>query len=144
MSFETFTIEGTTPASASTAIGTTIAGLERFDFFMIDADLVGATGGALDVYLQREIAPNVWRDWLHFPQLASGAAAVSYTVPTNGEADIYTVGTGTDSTASPALAADSFVGGHPGNRLRAVYVAGASTSAGADITIRINCWIRQS
>ena len=139
-----FVISGTTPASASTVIGAVVNGLDRFDSFLIDADLVGATGGVLDVYLQRKVADNVWRDWLHFPQLGAGAAAVRYSVTTSpGIANtILAVGTGTDSAATPALAANTFVGGHPGYAVRAVYVAGASTSAGAVVSILIRGWKR--
>lgn len=139
-----FTLSATSPAIASTVVGPEQAGLSQFDYFMVDADLVGATGGALDVYLQREVAAGVWRDWLHFPQLAAAAGAVSYTVPVSGEPDVFVVGTGAASTASPALAADAFVGGHPGDKLRLVFVAGASTSAGAAITVRINAWLRRT
>src|SRR5690606_37920398 len=110
---------------------------------MIDADLVGATGGTLDVYLQREVAADEWRDWLHLPQLSAAAQAISYTVPFAADPDIYTVGTGDADTATPALAADTFVGGHPGDKLRAVYVAGEDTFEGAEITIRINAWLRR-
>ena len=144
MASKTFTIADVSPAAASTAIGDVVMGLNAYDAFLIDADLVGATGGVLDVYLQRKIADNVWRDWLHFTQLTAGAAAVRYSVSTApGIANtIVAVGTGTDSAATPALAANTFIGGHPGDAVRAVYVAGASTSAGASITIRIRGWQR--
>lgn len=140
-----FTLTGTSPASASTALGGVAPGLDRFDGFNIDADLVGATGGTLDVYLQRQVADNVWRDWLHFPQLTAGGAAVRYSVSTApGVANtIVAVGTGTDSAATPVLAANTFVGGHPGTKVRVVLVAGASTSAGAVYTIHIKGWIRR-
>lgn len=145
MSSNLFTITGTTPASASTAVGAVVSGLDRFDAFSIDADLIGATGGVLDVYLQRKITDNVWRDWLHFTQLTAGNAAVRYSVSTSpGIANtIVAVGTGTDSAATPALAANTFIGGHPGNFVRAVYVAGASTSAGAAVSILIRGWNRR-
>ena len=140
MSFQRiFAIADTSPASASTAAGTTIRGLAAFDMFMIDAALVGATGGTLDVYLQRNIAQiadtAVWRDWLHFTQLASGAAAIKYSLSCGRNAvnTIVTVGEGT----SVVLASGSFVGGHPGDSVRALYVAGASTSAGAAVAITI-------
>jgi hypothetical protein len=139
-----FRITGTSPATASTGIiaGSVRAGLERFDSFTIDAQLVGATGGSLDVYIQRqvttasEVSGGVWADWLHFPQLASGAAAIKYSVQSGVATTIFVVGGGTDASAgTPALAANSFVGGHPGHAIRVVCVAGASTSAGAALVI---------
>lgn len=135
------TITDTSPASASTAVSAaTVSGLERFDWIAIEADLEGATGGTLDVYLQRKLGDDLWRDWLHFPQLSSGAAAVKYSAQSGSNTDIVVVGGGTDSSPGVALAADTLVGGHPGTEIRAVYVAGASTSAGAAQTIRIYGW----
>lgn len=136
------TITETSPDSASTVIGTALYGLQVYDFFSIDAALAGATGGTLDVYLQRRVADDVWHDWAAYTQLADGASAVSYShfAGPGSSSSIVTVGTGTDSTATPALAAGSFVGGHPGSALRVVMVAGSGTSAGAAVSIRLNCW----
>ena len=143
---KTFTISDTTPASASTAVGDVINGLAYFDEVTIHASLVGATGGTLDVYLQRKIAADTWVDWCHFAQLASGASAVRFTVPMSNPATSATVavGIGTDAAPGVALAANTFIGGHPGNTVRAVYVAGASTSAGAAVVIRLACRRRPS
>lgn len=135
------TIADTSPSSASTAVSaSSVTGLEKFDWIAIEADLAGATGGTLDVYLQRKLGDNLWRDWLHFTQLASGAAAVKYSAQSSSSTDIVTVGGGTTAAPGVALAANTFVGGHPGTEIRAVYVAGASTSAGAAQTIRIYGW----
>lgn len=136
---QTVTLAGASPASASTSIVATSAGsLLDFDEFAVRADLVGATGGTLDVYLQRRIAAGMWTDWVHFPQLASGAAAVTYEVAIGpGSNAIEAAGTGNDSTASPALAANKCLGGHPGDAVRLVCVAGASTSAGAAQAVSI-------
>lgn len=142
------TISGTSPASASTAVvGSAIGGLHAYDWFAIDASLVGATGGTLDVYLQRQVALDaevtggVWADWLHFTQLAAGGAAVKYSLQSGIDKTISTVAWGTDASAgTPVLSAASFVGGHPGQSLRCVAVAGASTSAGAAILIYVNCF----
>lgn len=138
--YKIFTIADTSPAAASTAAGTVIRGLSNFDWFTIDAALVGATGGTLDVYLQRLVGDpatsTTWRDWLHFPQLAAGGAAVLYSAQALPVAAMSVVGGNT----SPALAANSFVGGHPGEQVRALYVAGASTSVGAAVSIIITAW----
>jgi len=145
---ETFTITDSTPAEAGTAIGSVVHGLARFHSITIYADLEGATDGTLDVYLQNEIAPGVWRDWVHFGQIAADAQAVSVVAsagfPLEGgiPTSMSEVGTGDAGSATPALAAESIVGGHPGNSVRAVYVAGEGTTAGADVTIRFLCWAR--
>lgn len=141
---QTFTIADTSPAAASTAVGTVIGGLGDFHAFRIDAALVGATGGVLDVYLQRKIKDNVWADWAHFTQLTAGNAAVKWTlvagVPVLSTTLTSSFGIGTDAAPGVALAANTFIGGHPGSAIRPVYVAGASTSAGAALTFYITCW----
>lgn len=137
------TITDTSPGSASTAIGDTVKGLADFDWFSVDAQLVGATGGTLDVYLQRKVDSDLWADWLHFPQLTAGAAAVKYSAQSGSDKTIHAVGNGSDASAgTPALAANTLVGGHPGDQLRAVYVAGAGTSAGAAVVIKVCGWNR--
>lgn len=130
-------ISDTSPASASTAAGSAVYGLDKFDSLMIVATLAGATGGTLDVYLQ--VSPDegtTWVDYAHYPQLAAGAASSTRVWCVTRKAQqttLATVGTG----SSPALAANTIVGGEFGDRMRAVYVAGAGTSAGAAQTIRI-------
>lgn len=143
---KTFTISATSPAAASTVVGTPAYGLADYEFFRIDAALVGATGGTLDVYLQRKIDTDVWADWLHYTQLAAGGAAVKWTALA-GNPSLSTVltssfGIGSDSTPAVGLAANTFLGGHPGQAIRPVYVAGASTSAGAAVLIYLTCWKR--
>lgn len=137
MTWRVFPIADTTPAAASTVVGSSVTGLSEYPFLRVDADLVGATGGALDVYLQRLVAPGYWTDWLHFAQLASGASAIRYSViATPGlSTTITTSNKGSDVTPAVSLAPATFLGGHPGNTVRAVYVAGASTSAGAAISV---------
>lgn len=135
-----FRISDTSPASASTAAGSTVAGLDDFTTLVITGALVGATGGTLDVYLQTSHdAGTTWYDLVHFTQLAAGAAAVKRVQVLTRNAgsalttsDI-TVGVGT----TPALAANANAGGSWGDRIRALYVAGASTSAGAALVIDI-------
>lgn len=135
-------IADTSPAAASTVVGSVIAGLEFYPFLRIDADLIGATGGTLDIYLQRLIKPNAWADWLHFTQLAAGATAVRYSalIAHGLSTTITTANRGSDATPGVTLAAGTLVGGHPGSAIRAVYVAGASTSAGALVGIDITAW----
>ena len=149
MKRRTLKITGTSPATPSTAIiGSIVGGLSVYDWFTIDASLVGATGGTLDVYLQRQVAlaeevsGGVWVDWLHYAQLADGASAVVYSCQTGTDTTIRTVGAfSTDaSVGTPVLAANTFAGGHPGHAIRCVGVAGADTTVGAAVTIYLGCF----
>ena len=140
---EVFTLTANSQVTASSvAIGATAAGLLRFDSFTIDANIQGAVGGTLDVYLQREIADDLWADWLHFPQLTGGAAAIQYSVKSGSDKTIHVVEQGTTSSAgTPALAANTFVGGHPGNKVRTVFVAGTGVTGPAkEQVVKITGW----
>ena len=140
---ETFDLSSTSPAAASTAAGLGCSGLAKFSAVRVDAVLTGAAGGVLDVYIQRKIAPNVWVDWAHFPQLSAGGAAAAYSFTVHLQnvgtaatgtpsATIAAITTrGTDASPTPGLGASTLDLNHPGDMIRAVFVAGASTSAGA-------------
>lgn len=128
----------TSPASAITAASATVmTGLGKYGSLSIVATLLGATGGTLDVYLQ--FSPDqgtTWIDYAHYPQLAAAAASSVrvWNVSRAAQAlTLTTVGSGT----SPALAANAILGGEWGDRLRAVYVAGAGTSVGAAVDIKV-------
>jgi hypothetical protein len=130
-------ISETSPASASTVVSTgTISGLASFEEIHIEAILTQATGGVLDVYLQRKLANNLWSDYAHFTQLAAGSTVFKYSARSASAGGITVVGGGTDATPGVVLAANTILSGHPGTVLRAVFVAGVSTSAGATQTIR--------
>lgn len=134
----TFVITGTSPAAAGTAVvgPAKQLGLRQFDELKIVAELLGATGGTLDVYLQwTPDAGTTWYDYVHFSQLASGAAAVVYSCNTMfGPIAPTAVG----KNLTPALAANVCVGGDWGDGFRCLAVAGSSTSAGAAVSITIN------
>lgn len=134
-----FVMTNTSPASASTAVGAqTINGLDDYDWFETVGYLQGATGGTLDVYIQRKVAADTWVDWIRFDQLAAGAAAIKKYVPANGTlTGITTIGGGSDATPGVAMASAGACGGHPGDSLRMVFVAGAGTSVGASQTLRV-------
>jgi hypothetical protein len=127
----------TSPSSASTAVGTKFCGLnDSVEGICVVATLTGATGGTLDVYLQTTYDGTTWVDFAHFAQLADGAAAVVKAfacVRGTTQATITTVGI----NGTPALAANTVLSGMLGKSIRAVYVAGVGTSAGAAQTIRI-------
>jgi hypothetical protein len=131
----------TSPASASTAVGGDVGGGFRdCQALTIVATLQGATGGALDVYLQTSFdGGTTWVDFAHFAQLAAAAAASTKVWHVTRLTDVGTftaVGTG----STPALAVNTILGGAWGDTFRAVYVAGASTSAGAAQTIKLFGW----
>lgn len=132
-----FTISDTSPASETTAIGSTIAGLHDYDWFEIDAVITGDAVGTIDVYLQRQVTTNLWVEWAHFTQV-SATITKRFSLQPASTNQVYEVGAGTDSTAgTPVLAAGTFIGGHPGAKVRAVYVAGSGTTTGAQQIIYI-------
>lgn len=139
-------ITGNCPATAtSAAIGSAVVGLREFDWFTIDAIIIGATGGTIDVTLQRKmadiggVAVDLWVDWLHFPQVAA-ATTTKFSVQTGASTTIQTVGMVAAATFTATLAANTFVGGHPGDQLRAVCTTGAGTSGAALQKIYITAW----
>jgi hypothetical protein len=131
------TITATSPASASTVAATPIAyGLDELDSITIIGELVGATGGTLDVYLQTSYDGTTYYDFAHFTQLADGGAAVKYAWHVSRVSErttITTLGSGT----TPVLTAGVIMAGGWGNQMRVLFVAGAGTSAGAAQTVRI-------
>ena len=140
----TWSITGTSPAAANqAAVGRAAVGLDQYDSFFVTAILVGATGGTLDVYLQRRVddAGTIWVDFAHFPQLAAGAALIRYaatmTIPPAAVAVVVGTTDNAGTTGAPALAVNTIVGGHPGDAVRMVCVAGVSTTAGAVATVLI-------
>lgn len=135
MSVSTKTVTVTSPASASTVVSTEIGGVDKFDEAMLEASLLGATGGTLDVYLQQYDGVDWW-DYAHFAQLAAGAAAVNYALPITRKSQ-RTAPIVVGKNGTPALAAAACVGGDFGDRFRIVFVAGAGTSLGAAQTIKV-------
>jgi hypothetical protein len=100
------------------------------------ATVTGATGGALDVYVQHSPDGVTWYDYIHFTQAAAAASAVTYFYsPTVDNDSIVAIGKNT----TPALAANTAVGGPWFDQLRVLYVAGASTSAGAAQVVNVLC-----
>jgi hypothetical protein len=135
-------ITATSPAEASTVVGAIAARLDQFESIRVEATLLGAIGGVLDVYLQScsDKDGTVWTDYAHYPQISAAAAAATYvfTAARSGQQLTMTAaGTGAALTATPSLAANTVIGGEFGDRLRVVFVAGVGTSAGALQTIRV-------
>lgn len=131
--------ENSSAAATTTVVGGTRFGFENYDFCNFDAKIVGATGGTVDVYLQKKLTTNVWADFAHLPQVAAGttkfynfATNLYATTPTNN-------GWGTDAAPTVVLAVNTVISGHPGDQLRLVTVTGASVTVAAAITIYATC-----
>jgi len=111
--------------------------LDDYQAISFEAVLMGAVGGTLDVYVQN--SPDMgssWYDYIHFAQLAPGAGTFRYVVSCASGAQnlsLQTVG----YNLSPALAASTAIGGAWGDRFRLVMVAGAGTTAGAVVQLRV-------
>jgi hypothetical protein len=113
-------------------------GYDACSFLTIVAELTGITGGTLDVHIQDSPDGVTWYDYLHFAQLAAGAAAVKVVYTPALPNAIVTIGKSVDpATPAPVLAAAAFRGGHPFRYLRSVAIAGAGASAGVAQTITI-------
>lgn len=140
-----FQFNETSPAAAGTAVSSvavngsdsTTAGIcsGRLDEMLglsLIGELVGATGGVLDVYVQAEFLGQ-WYDVAHFPQLSAGGAAITtvFTLGAKAAADAV-IGKAT----SPVLAAGTCAGLW-GDQLRLVMVAGTSTSVGAAVKVTV-------
>jgi hypothetical protein len=132
--FDEFVISGTSPASASTAVLATEFSVARFSALAVECEVVGATGGTLDIYFQirggNAAVSTDWYDYAHLPQLAAGAAASVRAMAFSRSAQQTTITTIGKNT-SPVLAANTVVGGTFGATMRILCVAGAGTSAGA-------------
>lgn len=135
-----FSITGTTPNSASTAVVGVPAvfaavAIDMPESIDVLGQLRGATGGTLDLYLQTSVdGGTTFVDYCHFAQIAAAASPFNVRFGASRHAQssgLVTVGVGT----TPLLAASTLVGGPFGDRMRLVAVAGAGTTAGAAITI---------
>lgn len=136
-------ISDTSPAAAGTVVGGHVGMLQNYDALSIRATLTGATGGTLDVYLQTSVDGVEWRDYAHFAQIAAATAAATYGFSVSRSGQQVSI-TAIGKDASPAIAANAVLGGDFGNQMRAVYVAGVGTSAGAAQVIRITGALRRT
>ncbi len=111
--------------------------LETYDSLVVVANLVGAAGGTLDVYIQTSPdGGTTWADYAHFPQLAAGAAAVRYQFYASKISNLL-VPAVIGINLTPTLAANTVVGGAWGDRLRLVMKTGAGASAGAAVSVLV-------
>lgn len=143
----TQTITVASPDAAGTVIHTEMfRNFPRADVVQIDAVLSGATGGYLDVVLQRRVAVDSWIDLCRFVRLAAGSAAkrFSFTIDGSGLGPggvrIFEVGGGSDASPDIALTVSNSTNTTPGDALRLILVAGAGTSAGASQSITLTAY----
>lgn len=131
------TITGLSPASATTAqIGNHVGGLQIYDSLQIVATIRGGTGGTLDLYLQTSVDGAIWYDYAHYVQFADGAAVITRYCSVSRYSQVTTL-TAIGSDLTPALAANTVLGGDFGQRIRLIGTAGAGTTAGTTQTIKI-------
>lgn len=142
----TITISATSPAIATSSVGSaaSVVGpngaalsgdyLSGYYSMAVTANLQGATGGTLDVYLQVSYDSGAtWVDYAHWTQLAGSAGAVSY-ISTHTRAKSQALAT----APSHSLTANSTADGEWGTQARLFFTAGAGTSAGAVQTVVIH------
>jgi hypothetical protein len=114
--------------------------IDDYESIGVVAELTGATGGTLNVYLQNSGDQGLtWFDMIAWPTITAGASVVYYSSPLSQSTTTSTttiVGKG----ASPALVAGAngaVVNGAFSSRLRLVMVAGSGTTAGASVIVRL-------
>jgi hypothetical protein len=119
-----------------------VAGLfDDYESIDVVAEIKGATGGALAVYLQ--ISPDGginWFDIIAWPSASASATIVYYQSPLS-QATTTGVTSVVGKNLSPALpsgANGAVINGSFGDRARLVMVAGSSTSAGAPVIVRLS------
>lgn len=129
----------TVTSAATTIHATGFKGswLKAADRLVVDALIDAPTAGTLDVYLQRKIASDTWRDWIHFPQVAANGLKYYSVSLDGGGASIVETGNSTDAVATVALAANTAINVPPGDELRIVYVTGVGTANAGAVTITI-------
>lgn len=126
-------------AASQTTIptGGSVFCLSHYEKVAFIFECVGATGGTLDVYLQRKVGPNKWVDYCHLPQIVAGTTK-RYESSQFDAATITDSGVGDDTpTATPAIAVNTIVPGHPGEVVRLVLVTGAGVSVAGSVTLYV-------
>ena len=120
-------------------------GLIEFGHVVGTANLVGATGGTLDLVLQTNYSnPNLggntgagfWKDIARFSQLAAGASAISWDIVlTRGGSGTSTTPTQVNQTdGTPTIAVNTVNPQTLGDALRLIVLPGAGTTVGASLT----------
>ena len=132
------TVASSQPVKGSLGGPGVASDLSQWSALNIEANLVGATGGTLDVFIQYNPSGDrvTWFDYGHFAQLAAGAASARFVASVAIGAQNTTLAT-IGTNLNPLLAAGTIPGGAWGDAFRLVFVAGAGTTAGAPVAINI-------
>ena len=129
-------VAGTSPAGASTSATTSaIKGFGRYKAITILADLLGGTGGTLDVIVEHSPDGTDWYEYVHFTQLADGATIKTYSYAPGLNDTIVAVGK--NLTTTMILTSGNAAGGHWFDQMRIRYVTGSGNSAGAAQIVRV-------
>jgi len=142
-----FVFSETSPAAAGTAVSSqsvqssSLGGIawpvDDWEALDVAAEIQGATGGSLDVYLQGSPDSGAnWYDMIHWAT-ASGGGSLKYYKSPLSLATTTTAPTQVGKNLSPALAAGTVINGAFTDRLRLAMVAGSGTSAGAAVIVRV-------
>ena len=130
-------IGGPSPNTPSTVALTAVSGLANWREFAVEATLAGTDGtiigGTLRVFVQCSSDGINYTDWVCFPTVSSGAAAIRYRYTCALSGAITIVGMG----STPALAANASSNGHPGGWVRVVFVAGSGTNHSVTQTVNL-------
>lgn len=124
----------TVPSTASTTTaGTAFSVPLHYDSMLVVGELVGLTGGTLDVYLQDSPDDGTtWIDCAHFTQLsAASTAKVAFGLTLSST--IVPVGVGTLGSPGVALAAATIRSAPWAPLMRIVAVSGSGTSGSSQI-----------
>jgi hypothetical protein len=134
---------GTAASSAAVAgsanyLPAGVAGpLDDWESVDVVIELVGATGGNLNVYLQGSPDGGLsWYDLIAWP-VAAAAATVKYYRSPMSLATTTSTPVQVGKNLVPALPAPAVVNGAWTDRFRLVMVAGALTTAGAIVIVRL-------
>ncbi len=129
----------TSPSASTTTVSSTVTGLSNAVSVAVEATLQGNTGGVLDIYLQHSPdGGTTWYDWVHFAQVAAAASATTqWYVPAMTNVNT-TIGKGTAGSPGVALAANTYIGGHPLDAVRMVMVTGSGTTVGKSQIVKLH------
>lgn len=112
--------------------------LDDYEGVEVVAELKGATGGTLDVYVQLCPSGGNWYDVIRFPQIPAAQAIAYYQAPLS-LATNTSVPVKIGKNLAPALGTTSgaVVNGAWTDRIRLVIVAGTGTTLGAQIVVYV-------
>lgn len=133
------TVALATAATPTTAALATLfaGGWLKAEKLVIDATLVGPTGGTLDVCLQRKVGTNKWKDWIRFPQVTA-TTTKHYVATVNGEGSAITeCGNSVDAPPAMTVVANTIINMIPNEIVRVVCTTGAGTSVAGSVDITI-------